>query len=116
MEEYKIGTLEPEETKPEVVTETGNNKIYSRSLIGSGFFIISISLLIGGIGWNWWFHDEYRDGLRLEKNKIDENGNKEPLYNQEAFFNYHVVLMMFGYLLPNAIAAGTFRFMTFLKV
>jgi hypothetical protein len=32
---------------------------------------------------------------------------------QEPYFNLHVLFMMFGFWLPNALAAGAFRFLTF---
>jgi len=57
------------------------------------------------LGWNWGYHAKYRQGLDIHA-KIED----------EAFFNWHVVLMMFGFFLPNAIAAGAFRFFTFLPV
>lgn len=68
------------------------------------FFIGSIALLTGGLGWNWGYHAKYRDGIDFSAGVTDE-----------AFFNWHVVLMMFGFFLPNAIAAGAFRFFTFLS-
>jgi len=68
------------------------------------FFLGSIVLLTAGLGWNWGYHAKYRQGLNIHAKVTDE-----------AFFNWHVVLMMFGFFLPNAIAAGAFRFFTFLS-
>merc|ERR1711935_266020 len=66
----------------------------------------SIATLLGGLIYNWNFHVAYRSGLKIDEGK--------PLTEQEGFFNYHVFLMMFFYFLPNAIAAGIFRFATFI--
>ena len=68
--------------------------------------LYSIATLLGGLIYNWNFHAVYRGGL-----KIDDD---VALPKQEGFFNYHVFLMMFFYFLPNAIAAGIFRFATFI--
>ena len=38
----------------------------------------------------------------------------DDILKQEPYFNLHILLTMFGFFLPNAIAAGAFRFFTFI--
>lgn len=68
-------------------------------------FPLGIGALLGGLIYNWNFHAVYRDGLKLDYNLTNEKdcpGNSPKcLPQQEGFFNYHVFLMMFFYLLPN---------------
>ena len=53
--------------------------------------------------------EKWRGGLNLPE------GNVTEVRASEEFFNLHVLFMLFGFLLPNVIAAGSFRFFTFLE-
>merc|ERR1712176_232446 len=59
---------------------------------------------------SWHYIEKWRGGLN-----IPQEGTVTEVRASEEFFNLHVLFMLFGFLLPNVIAAGSFRFFTFLE-
>merc|ERR1711957_97799 len=82
--------------------------------VNFAFWIISIVFLTVGMGLSWQYVEEWRGGLDFG----DATGtypDNDSVEAQEPFFNLHICLMMFGFMLPNALAAGAFRFFTFVS-
>jgi len=73
-------------------------------------WIISVSIMVAGMALSWHYIEKWRGGLNIPK-----EGTVTEVRASEEFFNLHVLFMLFGYLLPNVIAAGSFRFFTFLE-
>lgn len=82
--------------------------------VNFSFWIISIGFLTFGMALSWLYVIKWRGGFSFEETD-GVYPDEDSIEVQEPYFNLHIFFMMFGFMLPNALAAGAFRFFTFLS-